>query len=77
MNMNIQERIDQLRMNISDIRTKIPKMKRFLRLSQSEIKKMIDYRIQEENILHNIRRDRLNELMTYIFPIRRIAASEE
>jgi hypothetical protein len=48
-----------------------------LNSSNDEIRKKNDLRIEQENKLHNIRRQRLNEVYKYIFPIEHISSIEE
>jgi hypothetical protein len=48
-----------------------------LNSSNDEIRKKNDLRIEQENKLYVIRRQRLNELYKYIFPIEHVSSIEE
>jgi hypothetical protein len=48
-----------------------------LNSSNDEIRKKNDLRIEQENKLYVIRRQRLNEVYKYIFPIEHVSSIEE
>jgi len=48
-----------------------------LKSSNDEIRKKNDLRIEQENKLYIIRRQRLNEVYKYIFPIEHVSSIEE
>ena len=52
-------------------------MKKYVQLSRAELGRKHKELIEVEKNLQQIRRKRLNELIAFIFPIRRISVDEE
>lgn len=48
-----------------------------LNSSNEELRKKNDLRIEYENKLYNIRRQRINEVYKYVFPIEHVSSIEE
>lgn len=48
-----------------------------LSLSNEEIRKKNEKRMEQEHKLHSMRRQRLNEVYKYVFPIERLSSIEE
>lgn len=57
--------------------TKIAEMKSVVNSSQNEIRKKNDLRIEQEHKLLSIRRQRINEVYKYIFPIEYVSSMAE
>jgi hypothetical protein len=76
-NIKIQQRNDKRRSRIQLINKKITEIKMVLNSSNDEIRKKNDLRMEEENKLHIIRRQRINEVYKYIFPIEYVSSMEE
>jgi hypothetical protein len=52
-------------------------MKMVLNSSNDEIRKKNDLRIEQENKLYHLRRQRINEVYKYVFPIEHVSSIEE
>jgi hypothetical protein len=76
-NIKSQPRNDKRRSRIQLIGKKITEINMVLNSSNDEIRKKSDLRIEQENKLHVIRRQRLNEVYKYIFPIEHVSSIEE
>ena len=59
------------------IEKKINEINMVLKSSNDEIRKKNDLRIEQENKLYYIRRQRLNEVYKYIFPMEHVSSIEE
>ncbi len=77
MNIKTQQHLDRTRSRIEIIKENINKIHRVVESSTNAIQKKIDICKTEEKILRNIRCKRLNEIISYLFPIQRISAAEE
>ncbi|CAF3779735.1 unnamed protein product [Rotaria magnacalcarata] len=76
-NDKIRERMGTQNLRIKFISKKIDDIKRVLVLSNEEIGNKDRKRIDHEKKLHVIRRQRLNEVYKYIFPIEHLSSIEE
>jgi hypothetical protein len=76
-NIKTQQRNEKRRLRIPTVEKKIAEIKAVLNSSNDEIRKKNDLRIEHENKLHVIRRQRLNEVYKYIFPIEHVSSIEE
>lgn len=76
-NIDIEKRNVKHRSQIQLMAAKITEMKLVINSSHNEIRKKNDLRIEQENKLHSIRRQRLNEVYKYIFPIDFVALMAE
>lgn len=77
MNVKIQQRNDKRHGRIQLTSKKILEMKMVLNSSNDELRKKNDLRIEHENKLYNIRRQRINEVYKYVFPIEHVSSIEE
>jgi hypothetical protein len=74
MNIKIQQRNDKRRSRIQLIGKKIAEVKMVVNSSNDEIRKKNDLRIEQENKLYSIRRQRVNEVYKYVFPIEHVSS---
>jgi hypothetical protein len=74
---HIQQRQNEQRKHLQLISEKLKNINYILKCSNDEIRKKNDKRIEHEHLLYNIRRQRLNEVYKYIFPIERVSSIEE
>ncbi|CAF0841091.1 unnamed protein product [Rotaria sordida] len=72
-----QQRIDKRNLRIQLIKKKLHEINMVLNSSNDEIRKKNELRIEQENKLHVIRRQRLNEVYKYVFPIEHISSIKE
>jgi len=77
INIKTQQRIDETRSRIKNIKAKLNGIKELAKLSNDENRKKVDYRDKQDKKLQYIRRERFDELITYLFPIQRVSANEE
>jgi hypothetical protein len=77
MNIKIQQRNDKRRSRIQLIGKKIVEVKMVVNSSNDEIRKKNDLRIEQENKLYSIRRQRVNEVYKYVFPIEHVSSIAE
>jgi hypothetical protein len=77
MNIKIQQRMDKRNARIQLNNKKINEIKMVLNSSNDEIRKKNDLRIEQENKLYVIRRQRINEVYKYVFPIEHVSSIEE
>lgn len=77
MNILIEDRKLTKENHIKLLQRKIDDIKTVLRLSNETIREKNDRRIEYENKLHHIRRQRLNETYKYVFPIEHAPSIEE
>lgn len=76
--MQTQKNIDQIHLRIRNTKGNITEAKRYIRSSRAITeKKKTEVLSQDERHLQRIRRERLNELIKYIFPIGRVKATNE
>lgn len=77
INFDIEKRNEKHRSRIQLMISKIAEMKMVINSSNNEIRKKNDLRIEQENKLYSIRRQRLNEVYKYIFPIDFVSSMAE
>ncbi len=77
VNITTQQRINETRSRVEIINIELDQIKKISQLSNDETQKKLHYRVKEINKLHNMRRERFNELSTYLFPIQYVSAHEE
>lgn len=75
--MKIQAHIDKLHPKIRDMKEKTRQMKKSVQLSRTAFRQKLDTLTDGERSLQLIRRKRVNELVAFVFPIRRISADDE
>ncbi|CAF0968761.1 unnamed protein product [Adineta steineri] len=77
INAKTHLRNNKRRSNIQLLEKKITEIKMVLKSSNDANRKKNDIRIEQENKLYAIRRQRLNEVYKYIFPIEHVSSIEE
>ncbi|UJR21103.1 hypothetical protein I4U23_024203 [Adineta vaga] len=77
VNIKIQQNNDKRCTRIQFLGKKIADIKMVLNSSNDEIRKKNEARIEHENKLYIIRRQRLNEVYKYIFPVEHVSSIEE
>ena len=76
-NLKIQQIQEKRQTRLQMIQKKIHEINAFLKFSNDELRKKNESRIEHEHKLLNIRRQRLNEVYKYVFPIEHISLIEE
>ena len=76
-NIKAQQNNDKCCARIEFLVKKVADIKQVLKFSNDEIRKKNELRIEHENKLLLIRRQRLNEVYKYIFPIEHASPIEE